>query len=32
MADIEDTQNQSLNYILEDIEQAKSKASEDALR
>jgi uncharacterized protein YggE len=32
LADIEDTQNQSLNYILEDIEQAKSKASEDALK
>src|SRR5260221_5181061 len=32
IADIEDTQNQSLNYILEDIEQAKAKASEDALK
>jgi uncharacterized protein YggE len=32
MADIEDTQNQSLNYILEDIEQAKAKAGEDAIR
>jgi uncharacterized protein YggE len=32
MADIEDTQNQSLTYTLEDIEQAKAKASEDALR
>jgi uncharacterized protein len=32
LADIEDTQNQSVNYTLEDIEQAKSKASEDALR
>jgi len=32
MADIDDTQNQSLNYILEDIEQAKAKASEDALK
>jgi len=32
MADIEDTQNQSLNYILEDIEQAKVKASEDAVK
>ncbi len=32
MADIEDTQNQSLSYTLEDIEQAKAKASEDALR
>jgi uncharacterized protein YggE len=32
MADIEDTQNQSLSYILEDIEQAKSRASEDALK
>ena len=32
LADIEDTQNQSLNYILEDIEQAKAKAAEDALK
>jgi hypothetical protein len=32
LADIEDTQNQSVNYILEDIEQAKAKASEDALK
>src|SRR5262252_1983754 len=30
LADIEETQNQSLNYILEDIEQAKAKAAEDA--
>jgi len=32
MADIEDTQNQSLLYTLEDIEQAKAKASEDAVK
>jgi uncharacterized protein YggE len=32
MANIEDTQNQSVNYTLEDIEQAKAKASEDALK
>jgi uncharacterized protein YggE len=32
LADIEDTQNQSVNYTLEDIEQAKAKASEDALK
>ncbi len=32
MADIEDTQNQSLNYVLEDIEQAKAKAAEDAIK
>src|SRR5215472_79975 len=32
LADIEETQNQSLNYILEDIEQAKAKAAEDALK
>lgn len=32
LADIEDTQNQSLNYILEDIDQAKAKAAEDALK
>jgi uncharacterized protein YggE len=32
LADIEDTQNQSVSYILEDIEQAKAKASEDALK
>ncbi|HMF89506.1 MAG TPA: SIMPL domain-containing protein [Candidatus Angelobacter sp.] len=31
-ADIDDMQNQSLNYTLEDIEPAKSKAAEDALR
>lgn len=32
LADIEDTQNQSLSYILEDIETAKAKAAEDALK
>ena len=32
LADIEDTRNQSVNYTLEDIEQAKAKASEDALK
>ncbi len=32
LADIEDTQNQSVNYTLEDIELAKAKASEDALK
>lgn len=32
LADIEDTQNQSVSYTLEDIEQAKAKASEDALK
>ncbi|HEY3770547.1 MAG TPA: SIMPL domain-containing protein [Candidatus Angelobacter sp.] len=32
LADIEDTQNQSVNYTLEDIELAKSKASEDAVK
>jgi uncharacterized protein YggE len=32
LADIEDTQNQSISYTLEDIEQAKAKASEDALK
>jgi uncharacterized protein YggE len=32
LADIEDTQNQSVNYTLEDIEQAKARASEDALK
>jgi uncharacterized protein YggE len=31
LASIEETENQSLNYMLEDIEQAKSKAAEDAL-
>ena len=31
-ADIDDMQNQSLNYTLEDIEPAKAKAAEDALR
>ncbi|HWS17777.1 MAG TPA: SIMPL domain-containing protein [Candidatus Elarobacter sp.] len=32
LADVEDSQNQSVNYTLEDIEQAKAKASEDALK
>src|SRR5882724_13087477 len=32
LADVEDTQNQSVTYTLEDIEQAKAKASEDALK
>jgi len=32
LADIEDTQNQSVSYTLEDIEHAKAKASEDALK
>lgn len=32
LADIEDAQNQSVNYTLEDIDQAKSKASEDAVK
>ena len=32
LADIEDTQNQSVSYALEDIDQAKAKASEDALK
>jgi uncharacterized protein YggE len=31
-ADLENMQNQSLNYTLEDIEPAKAKAAEDALR
>ena len=31
LANVEDTQNQSITYTLEDVEQAKSKASEDAL-
>ncbi|HEY6271202.1 MAG TPA: SIMPL domain-containing protein [Terriglobales bacterium] len=31
-ADIDDMQNQSLNYILEDMEPAKAKAAEDAFR
>jgi uncharacterized protein YggE len=31
-ADIEEAQNQSLNYTLEQIEQAKSKAAEDAMK
>jgi uncharacterized protein len=32
LAGIEDTQNQSISYTLEDIEQAKAKASEDAFK
>lgn len=32
LANIEDTQNQSIAYTVEDIEQAKAKASEDALK
>ncbi len=32
LANIEDTQNQSISYTLEDIDQAKAKASEDALK
>jgi uncharacterized protein len=32
LANIEETQDQSLSYTLEEIEQAKSKASDDALR
>jgi uncharacterized protein len=32
LANIEDTQNQSISYTLEDIEQAKAKASEDAFK
>lgn len=31
-ADIDDMQNQSLNYVLEDMEPAKAKAAEDALK
>lgn len=31
-ADIDSMQNQSLNYILEDVEPAKAKAAEDALK
>ena len=31
LSGIEDTQNQSISYTLEDIEQAKAKASEDAV-
>lgn len=31
-ADIQDTQNQAVNYTLEDIDQAKAKATEDALK
>lgn len=32
LADIEETQNQSLSYTLEDIEEAKNKAAGDALK
>jgi uncharacterized protein len=32
LANIEETQDQSLSYTLEEIEQAKSKASDDALK
>jgi uncharacterized protein YggE len=32
LSSIDDTQNQSISYTLEDIEQAKAKASEDALK
>lgn len=32
LADIEDAQNQTLGYTLEDVEQAKTKATEDALK
>lgn len=32
LANIEETQNQSLSYTVDDIEQAKSKASENALK
>jgi len=32
LSSIEDTQNQSIAYTLEDIEQAKARASEDALK
>jgi uncharacterized protein len=32
LSSIEDTQNQSITYTLEDIEQAKARASEDALK
>ena len=32
LANIEEAQNQSLSYTLEDMEQAKSKAAEDALK
>jgi hypothetical protein len=31
-ADIQDTQNQSLNYVLENMEAAKEKATEDAFK
>jgi len=32
LANIEDAQNQSLSYTLEDMEQAKAKATEDAMK
>jgi uncharacterized protein YggE len=32
LADIDDAQNQSLSYTLEDVEQAKAKAAEDGLK
>ncbi|HEX7285956.1 MAG TPA: SIMPL domain-containing protein [Candidatus Angelobacter sp.] len=32
LANIEDAQNQTLSYTLEDVEQAKAKATEDALK
>src|SRR6185503_13042738 len=32
LANVEETQNQSLSYSLEDVDQAKTKASEDALK
>jgi uncharacterized protein YggE len=32
LANIEEAQNQSLSYTLEDMEQAKTKAAEDALK
>jgi hypothetical protein len=32
LAEIDGTQNQSLNYDLEDLDQAKTKAAEDALK
>jgi uncharacterized protein len=32
LANIEDAQNQTLSYSLEDVEQAKAKATEDALK
>jgi uncharacterized protein YggE len=32
LADIEEAQNQSLSYVLDDMEQAKAKAAEDAIK